>query len=105
MKMKKKPTTVRLTPDNLAYCQEHGIAATIDLATHQLHYKCYKAGLQAYPGLTIPKQATRQGTKTQIRLLPEVWDYCTLNSIPKSVFVNYAISDLIAHEDERGNNK
>lgn len=105
MKMKKKPTTVRLTHKNLDYCERHGTAATIDLATHQLHYKCYKEGLQAYPGLTIPKQATRQGTRTQIRLLPEVWDYCTLNSIPKSVFVNYAISDLITHDNERTNNQ
>lgn len=105
MKQKKKPTTVRLTPDNLDYCERHGTAATIDLATHLLHYKCYKEGLQAYPGLTIPKQATRQGTRTQIRLLPEVWDYCTLNCIPKSVFVNYAITELIADDHGRGNNK
>lgn len=98
--MKKKPTTVRLTPDNLAYCQENGIAATIDLATHLLHYKCYKEGLQAFPRLTIPKQATRQGTRTQIRLLPEVWDYCTLNNIPKSVYVNYALNLMrIEHEE------
>lgn len=105
MKQKKKPTTVRLTPDNLDYCERHGTAATIDLATHQLHYECNKEGLQGFPSLTIPKQATRQGTRIQIRLLPEVWDYCTLNSIPKSVFVNYAISDLIAHDNERTNNK
>lgn len=91
MKQKKKPTTVRLTPENLAYCQEHGIAVTIDVATHMLHYKCYKEGLQAFPGLTIPKQATRHGIRTQIRLLPGVWDYCTINAIPKSVFVNHAI--------------
>lgn len=95
MTMKKKPTTVRLTPENLAFCKEHGTALTIDLATHRLHYKCYIEGLQALPGLTIPKQATRQGIRTQIRLLPEVWDYCTLNSIPKSVFVNYAVKLLM----------
>lgn len=105
MKMKKKPTTVRLTIDNYDYCNRLGIAATIDLATNLLHYKCYKAGLQAFPGLTIPKQATKQGIRTQIRLLPEVWDYCTLNSIPKSVFVNYAIADLIAHNYGKRNNK
>lgn len=105
MKQKKKPTTVRLTPENFDYCERHGTAATIDLATHQLHYKCYKAGLQAFPGLTIPKQATRQGTRTQIRLLPEVWDYCTLNSIPKSVFVNYALNLMQLEDNERTNNK
>lgn len=105
MKQKKKPTTVRLTPDNLDYCERHGTAATIDMATHLLHYKCYKEGLQAFPGLTIPKQATRQGTRTQIRLLPEVWDYCTLNGIPKSVFVNYALNLMRHEDDERGNNK
>lgn len=101
MKMKKKPTTVRLTPENLAYCQEHGTAETIDLATHLLHYKCYKEGLQALPGLTIPKQATRQGIRIQIRLLPEVWEYCTLNCIPKSVFVNYALKDLMITDYDR----
>lgn len=105
MKMKKKPTTVRLTPDNLDYCESHGTAATIDLATHNLHYRCYKIGLGCFPCLTIPKQATRQGTRTQIRLLPEVWDYCTLNAIPKSVFVNYALNLLRAEDDARRNNQ
>ena len=99
MRQKKKPTTVRLTPENLDYCEQHGTAATIDMATHLLHYKCYKAGLQAYPELTIPKQATRRGVRTQIRLLPEVWDYCTLNDIPKSVFVNYALTLLISQDN------
>lgn len=91
MKQKKKPTTVRLTPENLAYCKKHGIAATIDMATQILYFKCKINGLQAFSCLTIPKQATKQGIKTQIRLLPELWDYCTLNAIAISVFVNHAL--------------
>lgn len=105
MKQKKKPTTVRLTPENLAYCQKYGIAATIDFATHLLHYQCYKNGLRSFHQLTIPKQAVKNGIRTQIRMLPEVWDYCTLNNIPKSVFVNYALKLVKPYNHATRNNK